>query len=372
MPKVSVILTSYNHAQYLRAAIDSALAQTFTDFELFIWDDASSDQSWEIIQSYGDARIRAIRNESRRRPIFGINRVISEMAAGEYIAIHHSDDIWEPGKLDAQVRFLDTHPTHGAVFTNALIIDERGKPSTERTNSYFSIFAQPNRSRYEWLHFFFFRGNGLCHPSVLIRKAFFDQYGLYRRGFSQLTDYDTWIRLCMHYEIHVLPEKLVQFRVPRENINASSPTPEGIIRTEFEMFRVLDNYLQLSEFEEIAAIFPEAGKYRSPRGFDQGYVLGMVAVEAKASSQTVLFGLNLLFEALGGPARAERLKALYDFDAVRFHEIKGSSKVFCHRGTVLGWRLLQLLRGIRFWLAPTGSTREKLWYAAYDGVKARL
>ena len=372
MPKVSVILTSYNHARYLSASIESVLRQTFEDFELVIWDDASSDESWEIIQGYDDARIRAVRNASRRLMIYGINRAISEMANGELIAIQHSDDIWEPEKLERQVAFLDSHAEHGAVFTNARMIDEHGKPSADRTDIYFSLFQQPTRTRHEWLNFLFFRGNGLCHPSVLIRKAFFDKYGLYRRGFSQLTDYDTWIRLCMHYEIHVLPEKLVQFRVPRGNVNASSQMPETVVRSEFEMFRALDNFLQLSEFEEIAAIFPEASKYRSPRTLDTRFVLGMVAVGAKASSQTILFGLGLLFEAIADPVRAERLKVLYDFDALRFHEIKGSSKVFCHRGTVLGWRLLQLLRGIRFRLAPTGSTREKIWYAVYDSVKARL
>jgi glycosyltransferase involved in cell wall biosynthesis len=58
-PKVSVILTSYNHAKYLHEAIESILTQTFIDFELIIWDDASTDMSWEIIQSYDDSRIKA-------------------------------------------------------------------------------------------------------------------------------------------------------------------------------------------------------------------------------------------------------------------------------------------------------------------------
>ena len=59
MAKVSILLTSYNHAKYLREAIDSVLGQTFRDFELIIWDDASADESWQIIKSYADARIRA-------------------------------------------------------------------------------------------------------------------------------------------------------------------------------------------------------------------------------------------------------------------------------------------------------------------------
>ena len=103
--RVSVILTSYNHAKYLKEAIESVLNQTFSDFELIIWDDASTDESWQVITSYPDGRIQSFRNEVQKRAAFGVNKAISEIAAGEYIAIHHSDDIWEPQKLEKQVAF---------------------------------------------------------------------------------------------------------------------------------------------------------------------------------------------------------------------------------------------------------------------------
>ena len=89
--RVSVILTSYNHAKYLKEAIDSVLDQTFSDFELIIWDDASTDESWHIITSYSDKRIKSFRNDVHKRALWGMNKAISEIAAGEYIAIHHSE-----------------------------------------------------------------------------------------------------------------------------------------------------------------------------------------------------------------------------------------------------------------------------------------
>ena len=103
MPKVSVILISYNHEKFIREAIESVLNQTFTDFELIIWDDASSDDSWAIINSYNDSRIKAFLNDETRRGIYGINKAISEVASGEYLAIHHSDDVWASEKLQKQV-----------------------------------------------------------------------------------------------------------------------------------------------------------------------------------------------------------------------------------------------------------------------------
>src|SRR5215510_8500706 len=120
--KVTVIFTSYNHAKYLRDAIDSVLNQTYSDFELIIWDDASTDESWEIIESYSDPRIRAFKNETNLRG-GNIRRALAQGVYGEYIAVQHSDDIWESQKLEKQIAFLDENPQIGAVFTNALIID---------------------------------------------------------------------------------------------------------------------------------------------------------------------------------------------------------------------------------------------------------
>ena len=175
MTRVSIYMASYNHARYLREAIDSVLRQTFTDFELFIVDDASTDGSWEIIQGCSDPRIRALRNPVNRNDKQEMNRVIRDLAAGELIAVHHSDNVWEPDKLQRQVELLDVHPEVGAVFTNAQVIDEHGAPLRNQAHFYFSIFAQPNRSRHQWLRRFFYQGNALCHPSVLIRRCCYDE-----------------------------------------------------------------------------------------------------------------------------------------------------------------------------------------------------
>src|SRR6185369_12696578 len=106
-PRVSVILTSFNHAKYVEEAIDSVLHQTFDDFELIIWDDASNDDSWQLINQFADPRIRTFRNADRKRAIWALNEAISRVASGRYIAVHHSDDVWERGKLEKQVTFLE-------------------------------------------------------------------------------------------------------------------------------------------------------------------------------------------------------------------------------------------------------------------------
>ncbi len=325
-PKVTVILTSYNHANYLRESIDSVLQQTFTDFELLILDDASMDDSWQIINSYSDPRIRAFQNEINRLGEFP--GLFPEKATGEFIAIHHSDDVWEPEKLEKQVHFLDDHPEVGAVFTNAMIIGERGEPFEDKTHFYYHIFDQPNRSRYEWLNFFFYHGNALCHPSVLIRRLCYENCGTYRRGLAQTPDFDMWIRLCLKYEIHVLPEKLVRFRVRSNEMNASGDRPATHIRGNFEFIQVLNNYRTIQTSEEFLKIFPNASEYFSPEGYDIDFALAMVALQTDMANIYKFFGLQLLFDAINDPDQGKKINSLYNFGSKEFIFLTFMNDVF--------------------------------------------
>jgi glycosyltransferase involved in cell wall biosynthesis len=328
MPTVSVILTSFNHEKYIREAIDSTLNQTFTDFDLIILDDCSSDNSWDLINQYSDPRIKVFRNEVNKGPVAGVNKAISAMASGEYIAIHHSDDVWEPDKLEKQVVFLDANPEIGAVFTNALVITEDGSPLADEKHSYYNIFDQPNRTRHEWLRFFFSRGNALCHPSVLIRKSCYEDCGLYRYDMAQVPDLDMWIRLCLKYEIHVFPEKFVKFRVLDNEANTSGNRPEVRIRLTYELYKLLQNYRKFTSFDDLVKIFPSAERYYRNEETDLDFVLAMVALEEKPSTFTQLFGQDLLFEAISDPKRAATIKHLYDFDYKNFIALTAQHDVF--------------------------------------------
>ena len=340
MSKVSVILTSFNHDKHLREAINSVLNQTFTNFELIIWDDASSDDSWNVINEYADPRIKAFRNEVRKRAPWGINKAISGVATGEYIAIHHSDDVWETDKLDKQVVFLDANANIGAVFTNALAITEDGSPLTDESHAYFKIFDQPNRTRHEWLNHFFYCGNVLCHPSVLIRKSCYSDCGLYRLGFAQSTDFDMWIRLCLKNEIHVLPEKLVKLRVRDNEGNASGSRPETRIRRTYEFYKLLSNYRKLTYFDDLVKIFAGAAGYDRQEETDLDFTLAMMALEEKSFSCTKLFGMDLLLEVISDPVRSENIKRLYAFDYMSFINLTAKHDVFSMEEVSLLYRAI--------------------------------
>lgn len=328
MCKVTVILTSYNHAKYIRETIDSILNQTFKDFELIIWDDASTDESWEIIQSYKDERIKAFRNEESKRGIYGINKAISEVAQGEYIAIHHSDDIWEPTKLEKQVKFLDDNTEYGAVFTNAQAVNENSELFEDKSHFYYSVFDQSNRTRHEWLNYFFYQGNALCHPSVLIRQECYDVCGIYRYGMSQLGDFDMWIRLCMKYEIYILPEKLTKFRVRDNEANSSGITPENKICMMSDHFFVMKTYFEMTCVDEIIKIFPQLKKIAHQDENVPEFLLAMVALEDETMNDVKLHGLSLLYDLMNDKTKAIAVKKLYNFDYVKMPSITVQNDIF--------------------------------------------
>ncbi len=338
MPKVSVILTSFNHAKFLRDSIDSVLSQTFKEFELIIWDDASTDESWSIISGYKDSRILAFRNETQTgSEMWGMNRAIAEVAQAEFIAIHHSDDVWKPEKLAKQVAYLDSNPDIGAVFSHVQIINEEGANLTKEDHPYYKVFDQPNRTRHEWLRFFFSSGNGLCHPSVLIRKSCHKECGLYRDCFFQTDDLEMWVRVCLKYDIHVLPERLIKFRVRDNEANVSGNRPEARVRFLYEFYKLLQHYRKLATFDDLVSVFPSAEKYDRNEESDVEFALAMVALEEKPFPFTSLFGLDLLFDAMSDPKRAANIMRLYDFGCKNFIALTGQHDVFSREELAKLW-----------------------------------
>ena len=322
MPKISVILTSYNHEKFIREAIDSVLNQTYTDFELIIWDDASIDNSWEIINSYSDSRIKAFCNDEQKRGAWGINKTITEVATGEYIAIHHSDDVWELDKLEKQVIFLDRHPEIGAAFTWAQIIDEHGVALKE------NWFDQENKTQWQWLNQLFNEKNHLNHPSVLIRKQCYHEVGLYRHGLAQTTDAEMWSRLLIKYPIHVIPEKLTKHRRFSDKSNTSGDRIDVAIRASNEWNVLRENYLTVNSFGDIVAIFPKLERYKTKKGSDAQFLLAMACLYESEQRSAWQLGLTWLLVLIKDEARYKQLNNLYSFSYIDFVRLTAEFDVY--------------------------------------------
>ena len=126
MCKVSVVMPAYNVSTFIADAIESVLAQTFTDFELIIVDDGSTDDTVLICNRYDDQRVRLV--SQKNRGLAGARNTGIRAANGEYVAFLDADDLWRPDKLQAHVAHLDANPLVGVSYSASQFMDESGEP----------------------------------------------------------------------------------------------------------------------------------------------------------------------------------------------------------------------------------------------------
>lgn len=255
MPRVSVVIPSYEHEAYVADCIRSVLGQTFQDFEIVVTDDGSTDRTPERIREIDDPRIRLEVLEQNQGACIALNRGIRR-ARGEYVAILNSDDLFEPDKLALQVAYLDANPAVGAVFAWPSMVDDRGTPCPDEAQRDFALFRAENRDRFAWLRRFFDEGNCLCHPTLMIRRSCYDAVGLYDARLAQVPDFDMWVRVAARFELHVMTRALTRFRIRDNQRNASAPRPEVVRRDAWERQRVLERFLQIPE-PTLRRAFPE-------------------------------------------------------------------------------------------------------------------
>ena len=366
MAKVSVLLTSYNHVAYLPQSIDSILSQTFQDFELYITDDGSVDGSQDVIRGYDDPRIHAILFQTNGE-VSNWAKTVKPQMTGEYLAIAHCDDKWMPDKLEKQVAYLDAHPECAACFTDVQVIDEDGAPYGEEEGFYYNLFTQKNRSRFEWLHHFFYEGNCLCHPSLLIRMNSYDEYGLTNTtSLSSLPDFNKWVKLTLHADLYVYPEKLACFRIRKNAGNASGDKPEGHIRSAFEMIKVLENYLELKDRpEDFLKVFPSAQQYVRNGHLLVEYAYARILLDESTQPAYNLLGLMILQRLVGDPVKSEILKRDYGYMRPQLARESGAKDVF----KVIGEERFQ--QGTLFWRDADAYNEQacltKTVYVAQNG-----
>lgn len=321
--KVSVVIPSYNHEKFIAEAIQSVLDQTFQDFEIIITDDGSVDSTIKEIEKFDDPRIKLFKLDRNQGFYFAFKKCLEE-SCGDYIAMLSSDDIFLSDKLEKQVKFLDENKNYAAVFSFAQIIDGEGNDFKDENHFYSKIFIQENRSRYAWLRTFFYDGNCLCHPSVLIRKEYYtiDQFD---SRYRQLPDFDFWIKLCMKAEIYVLQEKLIKFRLLDSEKNTSGNTPNNTIRDRYEFSKILNSFTKLT-LTEYKNVFDN----KVNNNFDDKDIEYLIAREALKvdSLPHKQFSINKLYDLLQSSVMVDNLKKKFNFTLNDyFHLIPN---VLCH------------------------------------------
>lgn len=202
-PRVSVLMPVYNGERYLREAIESILNQTYTDFEFIIIDDGSTDNTWQILQSYAanEPRIVLVRNETNIGLAGSLNKGLG-LARGEYIARMDADDVSLPERLASQVAFLDEHPKVGVVGSSVQLIDADGSPTR--------IVRQP--TMHGLILWFLCFHTAFAHPTVVFRKAVVEGVGGYDDAIVANEDRDLWQRLSSVTRLANLPDVYLLYR----------------------------------------------------------------------------------------------------------------------------------------------------------------
>lgn len=201
-PIISVILPVYNGQDHLKECIESILNQSYQNFEFIITDDASTDNTPEILRKYSqiDNRIKIISHESNQKQTTAANSAI-KMAHGTLLARMDADDIALPNRLEEQEKFMTNNPSIGLIGSWVDIIDEEG-------NIIKVWKTLPSNGILKWnLHF----GTSFAHSSVMMRKDIVEQVGLYQS--PEAEDYDLWSRISKVSEVANLPIVLQQKRV---------------------------------------------------------------------------------------------------------------------------------------------------------------
>jgi glycosyltransferase involved in cell wall biosynthesis len=236
-PHVSICIPLRNGAKWIDAAVDSALAQTYEDFELLAVDNCSSDGSLELVQARlgDDERIRV---EVNREPLGAVgnhDRCI-RLARGELIKFLHQDDLLKPDCLARMVRPFEAHPRVGLAFCRReVLLEEPGDPgavawkaSYAELHTGFSSLGKVNRggdlladylpefgdTRYR---------NWIGEPSaVMVRRSAIQQVGDFNDRMWQSWDLELWLRLMAHYDVSFLDERLVVFRHHAASLTAAN------------------------------------------------------------------------------------------------------------------------------------------------------
>ena len=236
-PEVSIIMPAYNAGKFIRASIQSILDQSYTNFELIISDDNSTDDTLEIAESFGDSRIRIIRNSSLGGIVINRNRAL-EHAHGDFIAPFDADDIAHPEKFSRQIAFMHKNPHIGLLGTWAKLIDQDGQPMRTR----WKLNATSKRIPPILL----FR-NYFVHSSLLIRRNAWPS-GRYREDHELVEDYDMVLDVAEHHAVWNYPSYLTHYRIHSGSATQQIHAP--LQQYDKLIFNRLMNQLQIDTSEE--------------------------------------------------------------------------------------------------------------------------
>lgn len=233
MPRISIIIPSYNRAQYILETLESIFAQTFSDYEIIVIDDGSTDGTRDVLEPLIiSQKIRYILQENQ-----GVSAARNHgirLAEGELIAFLDSDDLIQPEKLALQVEYLDDYPEVALVHSGFSRFDDQGNDLGYRDTSHLSGWVYPNLLL-DW--------SVLIPPScVMVRADALREAGDFDARMRWGEDIDVWRRIARRHPFGVIPKALTRMRIHGENASNAKIRPEA--------FEAFERYLRKAFAED--------------------------------------------------------------------------------------------------------------------------
>ncbi|MBN1384712.1 MAG: glycosyltransferase [Elusimicrobia bacterium] len=227
MPKVSVIMNCFNGSKYLREAIDSIYAQTYKDWEIIFWDNASTDDSPEIAGSY-DNKLKYFRGENT--VALGQARNLAlEKASGEYITFLDCDDLWLPEKLEKQIAIFEKDEDVNFIHSNLFVLDHIKNSETVAYKK-----EQPQGYIFEKA----LADYAIAIVTTMVRKKVLDQLDeLFDSNLNYASDYDLFLRIFYKTEVKYLNESLAVYRIHSDMFSIKS-----VVKNDEEIKYVIEKF----------------------------------------------------------------------------------------------------------------------------------
>ena len=217
-PKISVCIPTYNRASYLRAALDSVFRQTRQDFEIIVFDDASTDGTQELVASIPDDRLRYF-CQTQNAGIARNRNSCLEVVRGQYVAWLDSDDLYLPQMLATQSSVLDQHPKVGLVHGGFEVIDADDKRITDWETPFKEDTIEAGRDAFSELVLC----NYITSPTVMVRLACYERVGPYAVELGNFSeDWEMWLRIALHHDLAFTAESVASYRWHDQSISAAT------------------------------------------------------------------------------------------------------------------------------------------------------
>ncbi len=204
--KVSVLMPNYNSGPFIKEAIESVLAQTYENFELLVFDDASEDESFAVAEKMAlqDKRIKLFKHRKNQGIAKTRNDLIRKLSSSsQYIAWLDADDLADPQRLSMQLEFLESHPEIALCGSSIRLINQHGD-----TIGAVEYPPEPEQIKNKFMEF-----NQLAQSSVMIRKEVVLQVGFYDESLRRAEDYDYFARVLQKYNAYNFKEPLISYRL---------------------------------------------------------------------------------------------------------------------------------------------------------------